>query len=295
VGNYATYYSRNIFSDKDIWGVALDSGIDFSTKIYKVYDARQNLFGTPVEKFRHIVTPRLSYHYISPPTTSKNNLIPFDEIDTLSRTEAVILALDNKLQARNKNKTWDFVYFSPSLEFNVNKKDKLGTLDKKGTYLSAVKSDLEIYPVEGISLKGDTNYDCVISTLKSANIDLNFTDLKNKKYTVAFGHRYAREYDYNSDTGEYSSQSTFDFTYQLTSKLQFKNYLRYEYKDGNFEAQQYVLRTDLHCWYMDTGLNIDKQREGVTDLTFWVAFTLKDFPDLHVGFDQTYSGAKGSY
>lgn len=295
LGDYVTFYSENIAGEKGDWRIAPEAGIDFSTKLSQIYEANRTFFGTKIDKVRHIVTPRVSYHYIRTPRTAKNNLIQFDDIDALDRTETLTVALDNKLQARNEKKAWDFVYFSPSLEFQINKKERLGPLDKNGTYLGAIKADLELYPVEGISLKSDTEYDYALQVFKAANVDLNFRDLKNDKYSVAFGHRYAREYDYNSDVGEYSSQSTVDFTYQLTSKLQFRNYLRYEYKDANFEEQQYALRTDLHCWWMDVGVNIDRQRDDVTDTTLWVSFTLKAFPDAHIGFDQTYSGAKSSY
>jgi LPS-assembly protein len=295
VGDYVTFYSKNVTSQNDIWRVAPEFGIDFSTKLSQVYGVDHTLFGTKIEKVRHIITPRVSYHYIRPPSISKNSLIQFDDIDSLSKTGLFVIALDNKLQARNEKKVWDFVFFSPSLEFQVDKKERLGRLDKDGTYLSAIKTDLEIYPVEGIALKSDTEYDYALQVFKSANVDLNFRDLKNNKYSVALGHRYVREYDYNSDSGDYSSQTTLDYSYQLTSKLQFRNYLRYEYKDGNFEQQQYSLRTDLHCWWMDVGVNIDKQRDGVTDTTLWLSFTLKAFPEAHIGFDQTYSGAKSSY
>ncbi|MDP2924242.1 MAG: LptA/OstA family protein [Candidatus Omnitrophota bacterium] len=302
VGNYSAFYSKNIFGNEDIWRVAFQSGIDMSTKLYKTYDIDLALLGTKIEKMHHVITPRINYGYLHPPTTPNSDLVQFDEIDNLTRSETVTFALDNKLQARNKEKTWDFVYFSPSIVYQVNKKDKLGILDRKGTYLSAIKSDLEIYPIEGISFNSDAEYDCAIDAFKSANLDMTVSDTKNKKYTVSFGQRYARIYDYNSDLGEYSSQSTFDLTYQLTSKLQFKNYLRYEFKEGLLEEQQYALRIDLHCWWLDVGVDIDKQRRDigieqsrVTDTTLWFAFVLKEFPDISIGFDQTYSGAKSSY
>jgi hypothetical protein len=251
---------------------------------------------------RHIVTPRISYAYIHPPTTPPGRLIQFDGIDGLARTETVTIALDNKLQARNKQSTWDFVYFSPSVVYQVNKKDKGGLLDKKGTYLSAIKSLLEIYPVEGLSFRNDLEYDKVVNVFKSVNLDIGLHDTKNKKYDISFGHRYARQYDYNTDVGEYSSQSTLNLEYQLTPKLRFKNYLRYEFKEGWMQEQQYALRIDLHCWWLDVGIDVDRQRRDVgleqkrvTDKTLWFAFVLKDFPDVHIGFDHTYSGAKSSY
>ncbi|MEI8349138.1 MAG: LPS assembly protein LptD [Candidatus Omnitrophota bacterium] len=295
VGNYATFYTKTVPGDTDIWRVAPEFGMDMSTKLYRIFSTNLNVFGTKVQQVRHIFSPTISYGYIHPPTIAKAKIFQFDNIDDLTRKETVTVAFSNKLQAKNAERVWDFLYFSPSVEYRVNNKDRLGNLDRGGSHLSKIKSDLEIYPIEGVALNSDTEYDCVIKAFKAANVDVSFSDTKNKKYTVSFGHRYAREYDYNVDSGQYTSQSTFDLTYQLTKKLQFKNYLRYEYKEGNFEEQQYALRTDLHCWWMDVGIDIDRQREGVNDFTFWVAFILKDFPDMNIGFRQGYKGAKESY
>lgn len=295
VGNYSVFYSKDLYGDANFWRVALESGMDLSTKLYKVFDVDLNLFGRDIKKIRHIFTPKIKYHYIHPPTVPVSEIIQFDDIDTLQRTETATIALENKWQARNDEQTWDFLYFSPSAEYQINKKEKRGVLDKKGTFLNLIKADLEIYPTSGVSLNSRAQYDCVVHAFKDATLDVTFSDVENKKYSISVGQRYAREYDYNVDTASYSSQTTLDFTYQLTKKLQFKNYTRYEFKTGTFLEQQYAIRQDLHCWWFDFGVDIDKQREGVKDITFWVGFTLKDFPDLHVEFDQTYSGAKSSY
>jgi len=295
VGNYATFYTKTVPGDTDVWRIAPEFGMDMSTKLYRIFATHFSVFGTKIEQVRHIFSPTISYNYIHPPTVSKAKIFQFDTIDDLARKETVTVAFSNKLQVKNAERVWDFLYFSPSVEYRVNNKDRLGNLDRGGSHLGSIKSDLEIYPIEGVALNSDTEYDCVIKAFKAANVDISFSDTKNKKYTVSFGHRYAREYDYNVDSGQYTSQSTFDLTYQLTKKLQFKNYVRYEYKEGNFEEQQYALRTDLHCWWMDVGIDIDRQREGVNDFTFWVAFILKDFPDINIGFHQGYKGAKESY
>jgi hypothetical protein len=279
VGNYTTFYSKNAFGDENITRVAFESGINLSTKLYRIFDVDFSLFGEKIDKIRHILTPQVTYSYIHPPTVSANNLFQFDGIDELERKEAIIFKIDSKFQAKNEEKVWDFVYFSPSLEYQINK-------EKDGSFFDKIKSKLEIYPKEGISLVGNTEYDCRDRAFKEANIDINFSDVKNKRYSVSFGHRYLRDD---------SSQSTFSLTYQLTSKIQFKNYLRYEYTTGDFKQQQYILRFDLHCWWFDFGVDIDKQKEGVKDFNFWIIFRLKAFPDIHVGFDHTYHGGKRSY
>ncbi|MFA6281728.1 MAG: LptA/OstA family protein [Candidatus Omnitrophota bacterium] len=295
IGDYATFYSKNVTGTKELWRNAPTAGIDLSTKLYRAFDTDFNLFGKPVDKMRHIFTPTISYEYIHPPNIPVSEVLQFDSLDSLQRSETVTIKLDNKLQARNEARTWDFIYFSPALQYQVNKKDKRGVLDKVGTYLDNIQSTFEAYPVDGFGMRTTTTYDCVVEAFKEGNLDFTFSDTKNKKYAVTLGQRYARQYDYAVDTAEYSSQTTLDYTYQLTNKLQFKNYMRYEFKGGDFLEQQYSLRQDLHCWWADFGVTVDKQREGVTDLTFWLTFTLKAFPDVSLGFDHSYSGSKTSY
>ncbi|UCC95537.1 MAG: LPS assembly protein LptD, partial [Candidatus Omnitrophota bacterium] len=275
VGSFSTFYSKNFFGDENISREALEAGISMSTKIYKMCEGGFSIFGEEIDKMRHVITPQLDYAYIHDPTVSGDNLFRFDESDELVREERITFALTNKLEAKNENRVWDFVYFSPSVEYRINR-------EGEGSFFDNIKAELEFYPRESFSLTSDTEYDVVDRAFKEANVDFTWRDTEADKYSISFGHRYARDD---------SSQSTFQGSYQLTSKLQLRNYLRYEYKTGEFQEQEYSLRTDLHCWWMDVGVNIDEGK----DFTFWVIFRLKSFPDVHVGFDRTFSGAKEDY
>ena len=291
IGSYTNFYSKNRFADDYIWRVAPVAGASLSTKLYKYFDIGKNVFGEKIDKMRHILTPELNYSYIHDPTVSNNHLFQFDSDDSLLRDEKVIFALKNKLQAKNQEKIWDFVYFSPSVEYRIDE-------ERLGTYFDNVKADLEFYPGEGFSLKADTTY--LINRysrnrkrITEANVDLTVSgrtkifgggeDTDKGKYSVSVGQRYTRRD---------STMGILDLTYQLTPRLQFKNYTRYEYNTGDFEKQQYVLRADLHCWWMDLGLDLDRHVRGGKDLTFWVIFKLKAFPDIDVGFEHGYTGAK---
>jgi len=272
LGCFTTYYSKNTFGKEDILRNAPETGVSLSTNLYKIFNRKFSLFGEKVSKLRHIITPILTYLYIHPPTVSKSHIFQFDSADDLERKESVVFKLDNKFQAKNSSRQWDFLYFSPSLEYKINE-------EGRGSYFDNVKMDLEFNPTQKLTLDADSNYDCRDRAFKEANVDLNFQD---EKYAFSFGHRYARKE---------SSQSTFSLTCQLTPKLQFKNYLRYEYKTGDFKEQQYVLRRDLHCWWMDLGVDVDDE----SNVTVWLIFRIKAFPKVYIGFDHTYHGAKKSY
>lgn len=274
-GMYSAYYSKNIDGDQNIWRQAPEAGVSLSTKLYKYFSGGFDFLGERVDHFRHLLTPILEYSYIHSPTVANGRLGTFDSLDDLSRKEAVIFTLENKLQAKNESRGWDYLYFAPSFEYKI---DQEGT----GSFFDNFKTKLEFYPNQFFSLASDTTYDCLNRSWSEANVDVGFRDTKNKRYNFSFGHRYARDE---------SSQSTLSFTYQLTSKVQFKNYLRYEHRTGDFKEQQYFFRRDLHCWWMDFGIDVDNNK----NIGFWIIFRIKAFPEAQVGFNHTYEGSRQEY
>jgi len=275
VGIYSTFYSKAKFGNNNVWRQAPESGITFSTRIYKIIHKGFNFMGERIDKLRHILTPAITYSYIHPPTTSKNELFSFDAIDDLARQENIVFSLGNKLQAKNKQRTWDLLYFNPSLEYTLNQ-------EGKGSFLDNLTTKLEFYPRPGMSFTMNSKYSFVSDKISEFNADFGISDTRNHRWSAYLGHRYAQ--------GE-SNQGTLSFTYQLTPKWQLKEYLRYEYNTGTFQEQQYALRRDLHCWWMDIGVDVDNNH----NYTLWVIFRIKAFPGIRVGFDHTYNGTRASY
>lgn len=269
IGNYSSFYSRGRLGERDLFRTSLESGAAVSTKFYKTADTDFDLMGQKIIKLRHVITPTIDYKYIHAPTIADNRIFQFDGLDALSRQETVTVTLGNKVQVKTKDRAWDLFYFSPAATYVINQ-------EGRGSYFSAITGDLEFYPRPGVSLLSDAHYDCVNGYFDQINADLAFSDVGNTKYRLALGQRYSR--------GD-SSQGTLDFTYQLTPKWQFHNYIRYEYRTREFKEQQYTLRRDLHCWWMDVGVKVNTDR----DITLWVLFTLKAFPNLNFGFDHDYN------
>lgn len=282
LGSYSSFYSKNKFGDDGIFREAFEAGADLTTKLYKYFDSSFNLFGREIDEMRHVLTPTVSYGYIHEPTVSNSNIFKFDSLDSLTRAAAVTFKLENKLQVKSNEKAWDFIYFSPSAVYQIDQ-------EGKGSYFSTIGADLEVYPKEGISLTADTTYNVPTRRITAFNADLSIGDTsKEEKYSLSLGHRYSRQD---------STQGTLDLTYKLTPKLQLKHYFRYEYNTGDLQKQQHSLRLDLHCWWMDFGVDVDKQREGFKDFAFWVMFRLKAFPGVQAGFDRSYHArkSKGRY
>ena len=290
IGSYSAFYSRNSLQEYDVWRETPEAGITMNVKLYKHFkDAGWNVFGEEIDQMRQILKPEISYSYIHDPTVSNNNIIQFDDDDSITRGETVTFRLENKLQARNKERTWDFIYFSPAVNYTINPE---GSFSRFTTIIG----DFEIYPKKGLSLTSDTSFDVQTRRITSFNVDFTITgkekvielgeEVQKQKYSFSYGHRYARQS---------STQGTVDFTYQLTPKLKFKGYARCEYNTGDFQNQQYSIRADLHCWWMDFGLDINKHQRGGKNLGFWVMFTVKAFPDIIAGFDQPYKAAQAEY
>jgi len=290
VGSYSAFYSRNSLYEYDVWRETLETGMTMNVKLYKYFNnAGWNVFGEKIDQMRHILNPEISYSYIHDPTVSNSNIVQFDDDDSIARAESVTFTLENKLQARNKERTWDFIYFSPAVTYTISPE---GSFSRFNT----ITGDFEIYPKEGLSLTSDTSFDVQTRRISSFNVDFTITgkekvieageEVEKQKYSFSYGHRYSRQS---------STQGTLELNYQLTPKLKFRGYTRCEYNTGDFQTQQYAIRADLHCWWLDLGLDINRHQRGGKDLGFWFVFTLKDFPDISAGFDQTYHGAKPNY
>ncbi len=275
VGVYNTFYSHNIYGENNVWNRAFEGGISLSTKLYKTFSSPFNLFGENIEKMRHIITPRIEYAYIHSPTVSNTHLFDFDSVDTITRKDSITFTLENKVQVKGEGREWDLLYFSPAVEYMINE-------ENKGSHFDNLSLDMEFYPRRGLSFQSDAKYDFLDRAFTEANVDFGIRDVETKRYFVLFGHRYSRKE---------SSQGTLSFMYKLTPKVSFLNYLRYEFKSGDFKEQQYIIRRDLHCWWLDVGVDVDENHH----FTVWFLFRLKAFPEVRVGFDHTYHGAREAY
>jgi len=296
IGAASNFYSRNAAGEDNIWNIGPEVGTTLSTKLYKYFlNQKWSLFGEKIDEMRHILTPEATYTYTFEPTTfNGDSVFPFDEYDSLSRGEEVIFTLKNKLQVRSKQRTWDFIYFSPAVTYSINP-------EGGESRFTTIISDFDIYLKDGISITSDTTYDIDIRRISIFNADLTFSkkmkvfeageEVEKNKYSLTYGHRYDNSIPGNAG----STQGTLDFSYQLTPKLQFRNYFRYEYNTGDLQEQQHKLRVDLHCWWMDIGIGRNRRDEGSSNTAVWFAFTLKAFPDIGFEVDQTREGAKKIY
>jgi len=280
-GMRQTYYSKDKFGDEAKMRGIFYSGLDVSTKFYKIYDVASNFWNLDINQLRHVITPIINYKYIHRPTISPAKLTSFDSIDSIVRDNTVSLGIENKLQTKRKDKnefkTVDLGTFLFTGDYNFKP-------EAVGSQWSNFKFDLELTPYNWLRFESDATYEPRSRDFRTANFDL----VASHKDIWSFG--LGSRYEQNS-IHELTSQ----FTYKVSPKWQFRAYERYDFKKiidaatkraNEFVEQEYSLVRDLHCWTGEFALNI---KEGYS---FWVIFKLKAFPEVPFRFSTTYSTPK---
>lgn len=277
VATRQTYYSRNRWKDTSELRSIYETGVDLSTKFYRMFDVNSNFSGLNLSGLRHIITPTVGFLHRHQPTISPSNLHQFDEIDNIERHNGFNLALENKLQTKRPSgaglRTVDLatLIVSTNYDFRLEKQ----SIEPQGVgKFGDLTFDLELRPYNWLTIDSDMILDHKTHDVNSFNIDV-FIDM-GKKMTLGVGHRY--EHSEGGDT----SQLTSEIFYKINKEWKIKAYGRYDFESEKLEEQEYTITKDLHCWEAALSLDI---RDG--DYTTWLVFTLKAFPKLPIGLFQT--------
>lgn len=265
-----TYYSKNNSGKEDILRTAFYSGIELSTKIYKAFNSPIDILGLKADKTRHIITPRIEYDYIHRPTVSRSSLSKFDSVDEVDRKNKVKFTLGNKWQAKREEKVWDLLYLAPSFTYLFNE-------EGRGSHFGIFENDFEFRPNDNLYLEQNYQYDLDSEKTKEVNSDIIW---ESPKTNISVGHRYVNSED--------ASEIRTSFSYKFAPTWEFHNRLRYEEENEEFEEQEFFLRKELNCWFVDFGVTLNEDN----DKTIWAVFKVKAFPEVGVNFHGSYSRPK---
>jgi lipopolysaccharide assembly outer membrane protein LptD (OstA) len=282
---------RDTFYDKGQDGASLPvrtifySGIDVSTKFYRIFDTKSNFLGMGINGLRHIITPSISYSYNHEPTIPSTDLKQIDSIDSIKASNVANLELSNKLQTKRRGVTVDLVDFLVNTSYIFKPKAE----SKNGSSFSDFIFKLKLLPFSWLRLESDATYkhsgsrtDEGYNRIINANYDLVF-DFGIERF-IGVGQRYQRKG---------GNEVTYNLVWRLNPKWKFSTFHRYNLGHdptltNGWREQQYGFERDLHCW--TTGLYLNTKRNEGT--TLWVIFRLKAFPEMEFGFDQTYHSPK---
>ncbi len=262
VGGSHTYYSKTKEIDKyDSIRGAFRTGASLSTKFFRVFDVKSNVWGLDIDRLRHIITPSIDYGFSADPTIPNSVLDSFDSIDSITKSHKIIFSLENKLQTKRNDKSVDLLRAIISTPFNL-KEDAA-----KGGF-GAISTDIDFRPTEWLTLYFDSSYDTKADHLSTANFDLYING--GEKWSWQLGKRYNRDAD---------DQVTSLVKYKLNQKWALSMYDRFDIDVATLKEQEYIITRDLHAWEMDISFNQTRGRGN----ELLLVFRLKAFPDI--GFD----------
>jgi hypothetical protein len=281
VGSQETVYDKGANGQSHVVRTMFKAGADISTKFYRVFNVKTNIFGLDINALRHIITPTANYYYNHTPTVPASNLKQLDGLDALTGSHYVSIGLQNKLQTKRKGVSVDLVDFLVTTSYNIKPK----TGEKRGSSFQDFYFQLKVLPFSWMRLESTANYkhsgarDSVgYNSFNDVNYDLYF-DLGRER-SVGLGQRYQLKG---------GNEITFNLNWRLNPKWRFSMYQRRNvgHQPGlprGIREQEYTISRDLHCWQMDFTFN-RKKWEGNT---IWLIFRMKAFPELEFGFDQSY-------
>lgn len=283
VGTRETYYSKDSQGESLNPRTAFYSGMDVSTKFFRVFNFNSNFLGMDINGIRHVITPLAQFAYIHTPTIPAAKLQQFDTIDSISTSNKVTLELTNKLQTkRSDNNKVDFAMLKVNTDYLFKPKGSTGSS------FSDFLFDLELLPYSWLRIDADATY-----KHSGDHYDGNYNRFSTVNYGMSFnlgqvslgiGERYQRKA---------GKELTSELNWHLSPKWKFRIYERYQiadiplYKTG-LREQEYGFSRDLHCWIMDFTYNVSRDRGHA----FWIIFRIKAFPEMQFGFDQSYHAPK---
>lgn len=266
VGMENTAYSRGIDANESFIRNMFFTGMDISTKFYKVFDVETDVWNIDIHKIRHILTPTVQYRYQREPTVNLSQIQQMDAIDALDKLSRITFGLENKLQTKRNDQEVDLLRSVLTADYYVDRNNTFG----KG--FSLVDFEMEVKPYDWWEWDTDTEYD--VSEQHLNKVDTEFWTSLGKVWTH-LGFRYAH--------GQ-NNQLTTGFKCPLNAFWSVSVYERFYVDSGHMAEQEYRLTRDLHCWLGELIIN-QRETEGIS---FLLAFTLKAFPDIGINAETTF-------
>ncbi len=274
VGGEETYYTRTAtISRNNIIRGMFRTGMDMTTRFYKIWDYHTNFAGLNIDRLRHVVTPTVSFLYQARPTFPSSQLNQFDGIDSLSRAKQITFGLEHQLQTKRGSQIVDLIRFLVTSTYELKFK---GETSHRG--FGPYDSMLDINPTNWLTLHNENIYDSFKGKVVSNEFD---TEIHGKDWAMSLGS------SYSNGSGD---QLTGEVDYRINPKWSFRVYGTFPiYKkvygeSSTARAYEYEVVRDLHEWEMDVAIH-QQQGQGSA---IYVLFRLKALPSMKFNLLSTY-------
>ena len=276
-----TVYSRDNQGSPISPRTTFYTGIDMSTKFYRIFNLVTNFLGLDINHLRHIITPTITYGYTHDPTVSSSKLQQFDSIDSIASDNRFTLTLENKLQTKRKEKTCDLAIFRVSSDYIMY--SKAASISKGQDRFTDFILDLELTPFAWLRMEAEATYNHRQDYFSTVNLDSWLTLSDERKFGL--GHCYSRGL---------SKEMTYQSIWRINPKWKFRVYGRYSFMrtNGGLREQEYTIFRDLHCGILEISFNRKKKAQAKTDKSIFVGFNLKIFKESEFDYVQSYHPPK---
>jgi lipopolysaccharide assembly outer membrane protein LptD (OstA) len=229
---------------------------------------KTNLYGLsflgipPVSKFRHVMTPSLSYSYA--PDPGPYNVSSVSGFSVPGGIRSLNLSLENLFQCKIGERKFDFA----SLRFSSNyiyKEEKFSPVSIYGRFWvgDVLKQDYSTYYDFDIGEFGD----------KRVNTDLKYrTNFGGSPLDFYFRH------SINFTETERIQQADVGMELNPTPKWKLKIMTHYDFERGKVTNSRINLIRDLHCWELTLSVNTFGD-----NWDYSLRLGLKDIPELRIG------------
>lgn len=292
-----TYYQRAPFGapvTSEVQRVVGDLGMDVSMKLSRTWpDVKNKALG--IDGLRHILEPFANYQWVPGPDVAPQDLFQFDTVrsmtltngdmfpvtrymplgfpefnatDAIGRENVVRFGVRQRLQTRRDGKPWDLVELATWTDYHAER------VHEERDFADLFNT-LELRPNEWIALEASSRFDMRMARFSEVNTGVHVT--YHDLWSVGVGSRYLRED---------SALMALTFSCRLWRGWSFRTYQRIDFKDNTWEEQEYMLRQELHDWFIEYGVRHRAQRVGPDELAVFFAVTLKAFPGSRIGMNR---------
>jgi hypothetical protein len=285
VGGRQTYYTKDVFGERDWWRGLFTTGVDIETKFFRIFNINTDKWGLNINKLRHVITPKVGYEYIRTPTIVPEKLVQFDGIDSIDRKNTISFSLENKLQTkRETNFEGELVQETVDLARLLISTDYDYRLPS-GSKFSDINFDFEFTPFNWLTLEFDTSYDHLEDRFQTFNLDI-YAD-QGDKWRGGFGYRYAHN-NHSETIVEVSFKPSPLWRIGIYERFMFKGFPNGRKKIYDLREQEYRLMHNLHCWTSEIIYNVSR---GEGESIYFV-LRLNAFPDVPLEFGKSYHRPK---
>lgn len=309
VGGRFTHYGEvegdgTAAAEQDRW--VFNTGVETSFKASRVFAGAHSTL-LDVRELRHIVEPSINYVYVPTPNARPPELPQFDAqlptlrllpidfpdfnaIDSIDAQNALRFGLHNKLQTKRAGQSEDLLDWRLFLDWRLDPRPRRTLPDIYGTprtlpgdrTFSDLFSDLEFKPRSWLTLDSQVRFDFDGTRFRQLYHTVSIAPTDAWSWTI--GHRYLR--DEPDLYGLGNNLIVNSVYYRLNENWAVRLLHHYEARDGRLERQYYTLYRDFRSWTSALTFRIRDHRDGPTDYTVALTFSLKAFPRFGLGADR---------